>query len=110
MPYQQVNQVEDCPAPALALVLGEVGAAERVRGRLWRSFHDFFETYDYLLTPCVAVPPFPVERDFPEHIAGKPMTTYVDWIAPAFLITLVHMSFGYAKIATVLEKIGRAHV
>jgi len=40
------------------------------------------------LTPCVAVPPFPVEQNYPDAIAGKPMQTYIDWIAPTFVLSL----------------------
>ena len=44
--------------------------------------------YDHLLTPCMAVPPFPVEQNYPDAIAGKPMQTYIDWIAPTFVLSL----------------------
>jgi len=43
---------------------------------------------DHLLTPSVAVPPFPVEQNYPDTIAGKPMKTYIDWIAPTFVLSL----------------------
>jgi len=36
----------------------------------------------------VAVPPFPVEQNYPDSIAGKPMKTYIDWIAPTFVLSL----------------------
>jgi amidase len=36
----------------------------------------------------MAVPPFPVEQNYPETIAGRAMRTYVDWIAPTFLLSL----------------------
>ena len=36
----------------------------------------------------MAVPPFPVEQNYPDTIAGKPMQTYVDWIAPTFVLSL----------------------
>ena len=62
--------------------------AEQFRGRLWLRMREFFERYDCLLTPCMAVPPFPVEQNYPDAIAGKPMKTYVDWIAPTFVLSL----------------------
>ncbi len=65
-----------------------LGAAEEVRGRLWHIFRDLFRRTDYLLTPSMAVPPFPVEQNYPDSIAGKPMRTYVDWIAPTFVLSL----------------------
>ena len=36
----------------------------------------------------MAVPPFPVEQNYPETVAGKTMTTYVDWLAPTFVLSL----------------------
>jgi aspartyl-tRNA(Asn)/glutamyl-tRNA(Gln) amidotransferase subunit A len=38
-----------------------------------------FETYDLLLTPTVATPPFKVGLDNPTEIAGRPVEPY-DWI------------------------------
>jgi amidase len=66
----------------------DVGAAEAVRGQLWHRFRAFFETYDHLLTPTMAVPPFPVEQNYPDTVAGKVMKTYVDWLAPTFVLSL----------------------
>ncbi len=39
----------------------------------------------------MAVPPFPVEQNYPETIAGKKMETYVDWIAPTFVLSLTSL-------------------
>lgn len=62
--------------------------AERERGRLWHLFRELFERCDVLLTPTMAVPPFPVDQNYPDSIAGRPMHTYVDWIAPTFVLSL----------------------
>jgi amidase len=69
----------------------EIAAAEAYRGRLWHQFRQLFNEYDHLLTPCVAVSPFPVEQNYPDTIAGKPMQTYIDWIAPTFVLSLTGM-------------------
>ncbi len=72
----------------LSLSAQELGAAEQARSRLWRRLAGFFEQYDCLLTPSMAVPPFPVTQNYPTEIAGRRMKTYVDWIAPTFLFSL----------------------
>jgi len=72
----------------------DLAAAEDFRGRLWHRFREFFSHYDYLVTPCMAVPPFPVEQNYPDSIAGKPMTTYIDWIAPTFVLSLTGLPVG----------------
>ncbi|MBI3030701.1 MAG: amidase [Candidatus Rokubacteria bacterium] len=45
----------------------------------WEPVRKFFETYDLLLTPTVACPPFKVGLDNPAVIAGTPIEPY-GWI------------------------------
>jgi amidase len=72
----------------LEISMRQIAAAERTRAAVWHRFRALFAGVDHLLTPTMAVPPFPVEQNYPEAIAGKPMSTYVDWIAPTFLLSL----------------------
>ena len=66
----------------------ELAEAEVTRKRIWDQFRDLFRTYDHLLTPTMAVPPFPVEENFPRTVAGKEMETYIDWVAPTFVLSM----------------------
>ena len=72
----------------LEVTSSDIAAAETYRNHLWHQFRKLFKEYDHLLTPCVAVPPFPVDQNYPDTIAGKPMQTYIDWIAPTFVLSL----------------------
>jgi aspartyl-tRNA(Asn)/glutamyl-tRNA(Gln) amidotransferase subunit A len=45
----------------------------------WRHPRTFFETYDLLLTPTVACPPFAIGLDNPTEIDGKSIEPY-DWV------------------------------
>jgi amidase len=72
----------------LDVTTSELAAAEETRGRIWHRLRELFTRFDHLLTPCVAVPPFPVEQNYPDTIAGRPMQTYIDWIAPTFVLSL----------------------
>lgn len=45
-----------------------------VRAALWDRLRRFFERYDLLLTPALAVTAFPVGLNAPEQIAGQPAT------------------------------------
>ena len=72
----------------LYLTPAEIGAAENVRRRVREELLALFEPYDALLTPCMAIPPFPAEQNYPEAVGGRPMKTYVDWIAPTFLLSM----------------------
>jgi len=66
----------------------QLAAATAARGHMWHQFRELFERFDHLLTPCMAVPPFPVEQNYPETVAGRKMETYVDWLAPTFVLSL----------------------
>ncbi len=72
----------------LALDPLALGAAHHARGQLWHRMRELFSRVDYLVTPTTAVPPFPVEQNYPTEVAGRPMRTYVDWFAPTFLLSL----------------------
>lgn len=72
-------------AVGLSTSVEQLAAAEQARGRLWDLCRDLFARVDCVVTPCMAVPPFPVEQNYPDTVAGQPMATYVDWIAPTFV-------------------------
>jgi amidase len=72
----------------------DLAAAEQRRQDVFHRFRELFEQYDVLLTPAAPVRPYPVEMNFPNEINGRKFENYVDWIAPAFLITLVSLPAG----------------
>lgn len=69
----------------------DLAAAEQTRAVVFHRFRELFERYDVLLTPTAAVPPFPVEQNFPNEINGRRLENYIDWLAQSFLITLVSL-------------------
>ncbi|HSR69221.1 MAG TPA: amidase family protein [Acidobacteriota bacterium] len=75
----------------LEVTTEELAAAEQARGHLWRLMGDFLQDYHHLLTPTLAVPPFPVEQNYPETIGGQKMKTYIDWLASTFLLSLTSL-------------------
>jgi amidase len=72
----------------LETTVQQLGAAERVRGMVREAVLELLSRFDHLVTPAMAVPPFPVEQNYPETVAGRKMETYVDWIAPTFVLSL----------------------
>jgi amidase len=91
-----------------------LGAAHHARGKVWRQFQEFFTKYDHLLTPTMCVSPFPVEQNYPETVAGRQMKTYVDWLAPTFLLSMsglpiasVPCGLDAAKMPVGLQIVGR---
>jgi amidase len=72
----------------LARTTLELAAAEHGRARLCEEMRELLERFDHLITPSMAVPPFPVTENYPSHVGGREMATYVDWIAPTFILSL----------------------
>jgi amidase len=73
----------------LKLTAGDVARAEKLRTELWERVRKFFARYDLLLTPTVAVAPFPVEVPYPREIDGRPMANYIEWVFLTYAVTLV---------------------
>jgi amidase len=73
----------------LKLKVLDTAAAQHTREKVWARFKELFGRYDFLVTPAAPVPPFPVDQNFPNEIGGRRLENYVDWISPAYLITLV---------------------
>jgi amidase len=75
----------------LQVTAHDLAAAEHARRTVFHRFRELFERFDVLLTPAAPVKPFPIEKNFPDDINGRKLDNYVDWLAPAFLVTLVSL-------------------
>ena len=72
----------------LKVSTAELAAAEQSRAMIADTLSILFEKYDALITPCMPIEPFLAEQLYPTEINGKPMETYIDWVAQTFLISL----------------------
>jgi len=70
------------------LTAGEIIEAERLRARIFIAVAEFFDEFDILACPTVALPPFPVEQRYPTEIGGEKLTTYIDWMFLTFCLTI----------------------
>ena len=82
----------------LALAPRDLARAHHERGLLLVRMRALFAGLDYLLTPTTAVPPFPVEQNYPTEVAGRAMRTYVDWFAPTFLLSLTGLPIASVPV------------
>jgi amidase len=101
--YQRLHQLEQFGPSlqnnvkaGLELTPPDLAAAEQTRQEVFHSFRMLFERFDILLTPAAPIKPFPIEKNFPDQINGRKFENYIEWIAPAFLITLVSLPAGSA--------------
>lgn len=72
----------------LGLTAEKILSALRCRAALYHRIAEFFDSFDVLACPTVAVPPFPVEQRWPTEIGGERLTTYIDWMFLTFVVTL----------------------
>ncbi len=73
------------------LTSSQVGEADKGRTALYHRVRQFFEKYDLLLTPTVAVPPFPQEMIYPKEINGKPIKNYQEWLYLTYALTITSL-------------------
>jgi amidase len=66
-----------------------IAAAYDHLGVLYRRSVAFFSRYDLLVGPVTQVAPFPVEWEYPTEIAGRTLTTYIDWMASCYRVTVL---------------------
>lgn len=98
----------------LKLSAEEMARAEKNRTLIYQRVHRFFEKYDLLITPTVAIPPFPVETPYPKEINGQPMADYTDWFILTYAVSItghpaisVPCGFTAAGLPVGLQIIGR---
>ena len=71
-----------------SLTGADVARAYAQRTALAETMRLFFCDHDVLVLPVSQVPPFPADQEFPAHINGEPMATYLDWMRSAYFITV----------------------
>ncbi|MFT5390161.1 MAG: amidase [Gammaproteobacteria bacterium] len=71
----------------IALTAEQIAWATAEQTNIYRRTQAFFKDYDLLITPTVAVPPFPVVEPYCAAINGKPLENYLDWLALTWVIT-----------------------
>jgi len=96
------------------LSLDAVQRASLVRSQWYATAATLFETFDALVLPSAQVWPFPIEVEYPTHIAGQAMDTYHRWmevVVPASIAGLPAISipagFGANGLPMGLQLIAR---
>lgn len=74
---------------ALRYSAADVAHAMMVQTRMYQAWQEFFSTYDVLIAPSVTISPRPWTELFPAAIDGVATTSYYQWLALAYAVTLV---------------------
>jgi amidase len=72
----------------LALSADDVERAVAAKAALHARVDRFMSGVDAIAMPVSQVPPFPAELEYPTEVAGVAMTTYLDWMASCWTITV----------------------
>ena len=98
----------------LDLLAAKIFAASQVRTAWHRYLLSLFERFDCLAIPTAQVFPFPVERHWPDAIAGRKMDSYHRWMEVSALATMagcpavnVPVGFGADGRPMGMQLIGR---
>lgn len=73
----------------LALTAAELRDAVRAQGRLVAAAGRFWAEHDLLVCPTTQVLPFDVGTEWVREIDGRPMSTYIEWMASATRVTML---------------------
>jgi Asp-tRNA(Asn)/Glu-tRNA(Gln) amidotransferase A subunit family amidase len=72
----------------LSYNLQDYSQAAVAQTKIYRSFQQFFEHHDILISPSITVSPRPWTELYPAEIDGKPTRSYFHWLALAYGVTL----------------------
>jgi len=89
------DRPQDCGPNIIANVeeglrysLADGARAMATQTRLYREYQRFFTVHDVLISPAVGISPRPWRELFPSVIEGRPMASYLHWLAMAYYVTL----------------------
>lgn len=66
----------------------DVAWASRRHGGIYRDFCALMREVDILIAPGASAKPFPKGQNHPSEIDGKPLETYIHWVAISYGLTL----------------------
>ena len=69
--------------------ISDIAAAFSAQTAIYRRWQAFYENYDLLLAPAMAISPQPWSVLYPKDIDGQAMKSYYHWLAPAYAVSLV---------------------
>ncbi len=66
----------------------DIGQAEIMQTRIHHTMREFFERYDFLITPVSQVTPFDADITYPTRVNGQEMDNYLEWMRLPSIISV----------------------
>jgi len=86
---------QDCGPNVIANVeegrrytLADAARAAEAQTRIYQDFQRCFAEHDVLVSPAVGIVPRPWRELYPSEVEGRPMRSYLHWLAMAYYVTL----------------------
>jgi amidase len=99
-----------------SLTVEDLARAVETRTRVRNRMLKFLDHHRFLALPASAVPPFPIEVEYPREIAGVPMDDYTSWFAVCSIISVLELpaisvpaGFTDDGLPVGLQIVGRHH-
>jgi amidase len=67
----------------------DVARAAARQARMYLDVARFSERFEYFVLPVTQVEPFDVTTEYPTHVAGTAMPTYIDWMRSCWYVTFM---------------------
>ena len=94
----------------------DIARAERERTALYQRVRAFMDTFEFLVLPVSQVPPFQIDTEWVQEIAGTRMETYIDWMKSCYFISIlglpaISVPCGFTEdgLPVGLQIVGRHH-
>ena len=73
---------------AASITLADRAWAHLEQTRIARAFQTAFEKFDLIVAPVTPVSPFPWTQLYAEHVEGRAMRNYYEWLSLTYVVTL----------------------
>lgn len=81
--------VADNMKHAAGITAEDIGVALSEQQRLFAEAQRFFSQFDLLITPTVALGPWPKHEMYPASVSGHESSSYIDWVRLTYAFSLL---------------------